>query len=317
MQKAKIPVTLYYGEEEFLIEEKIKERKVRFKNSSLNVEVLEGKSFTPDNFINALQTSPLLGGNKLVIVRDFKLDTDNQQMIIDALQAVPDGAEVIFQTESIDKRSRFYKLIDQAGETMEFRPFAPWEQYELAGWIKEQAGSGGKKISDGAARLLAEISGSHLRQLVSEIDKLIAYIGERQLISEDDVLLLASPGETSAFELLDALRAKDLKKALIVFQDLLRDKEDLFQLLSLLSTQYRLMLQIKALPGRERDAGKISRQVNGSPYFIKKCLDNIDKFNLQELKLALERLLETNLKMKTGESPTILFELLLNDLCGS
>jgi len=310
------PIYLFYGEEDFLIEEKINSLKSQIENPSLNVEVIDGDNYSPEYFAAALQTQPLLGGEKLVIVRDLKLTAENQDQFIPLIKNIPPQVKVVFQAETVDRRSKFYRLVSEQGEVLEFRSFAPWELDQLLDWIEAYVRRRGKIIVEGAARLLQEISGNNLRLLSGEIEKLLTFIGDRDQIREEDVLALASPGETSAFSLLDALREKDLKKALSVFQVLLRNREDLFQLLSLLATQYRLMLQIKSLSGREKDPGKIAKLVSGSPYFIKKCSERIDRFTQEELKQDLESLLEAGLKLKTGESQTVVFELLLAGLCG-
>jgi len=311
----KSSVYLFYGEEDFLIEEKINSLKSRIENPSLNIEIIDGDNYSPECFAAALQTQPLLGGEKLVIVRNLKLSAENQEGLISLIKNIPPEVKVVFQAETIDKRSRFYRMASEQGEVLEFRSFAPWELDQLLDWIETYVRRRGKIITEGAARLLQEISGNNLRVLSGEIEKLLTYIGERDQINEEDVLALASPGETSAFSLLDALREKDLKKALSVFQVLLRNREDLFQLLSLLATQYRLMLQIKSLPGQEKDPWKIAKSVKGSPYFVKKCLEGIGRFTQEKLKKSLESLLEANLKLKTGESQTVVFELLLAWLC--
>jgi DNA polymerase-3 subunit delta len=308
---------LFYGEEDFLIDEKIRTLKNKFENPTLNIEVIGGENLSSEQLSSALQTSPLLGGDKLVIIRDLAVDAGNQEDLISAIKNIPAGVTVVIQSPEIDKRSKFYKLVDETGEVVEFKTFAPWEANELTAWIKDRARKSGAAISEAAARRLLEISGNNLRLLASEIEKLSVYIGERKEIGEEDVSQLASPGEVSAFDLLDALRKKDLKGALSLFQNLLRNKEDLFQLLSLLTTQYRLMLQIKALSGKEKDAWKVAKMVKGSPYFVKKCMEGIGRFTLPELKADMEKLLETGLKLKSGESQTITFELLLTALCGA
>lgn len=132
------------------------------------------------------------------------------------------------------------------------------------------------------------------------------------------ILALASPGQKNVFDLLDALREKNLKRSLTILQILLRNKEDMFQLLSTLASQYRLMLQIKSLPsGMAKDPRSIAGVVKGNPFFVKKCLERIGNFNPAELKRSLELILETNLKLKTGQAQAVVFELMLASLCGS
>ncbi|MDD5594533.1 MAG: DNA polymerase III subunit delta, partial [Candidatus Margulisbacteria bacterium] len=182
-------------------------------------------------------------------------------------------------------------------------------------WIGERAQKQGKKISPEAARVLQEITGSNLRLLAGEIEKIATFVGERPAIGEADVLVLAAAGETSAFSLMDALREKNLKKALILFQALLRNREDVFSLLALMASQYRLMLQIKSLSGRESDPNRVARLVGGSPYYVRKCSAGLGRFTLAELKNDLSLLLLAGQKLKTGEQQAAALELLMIDLC--
>lgn len=289
-----------------MIDQKIAEFKRQIVNPDLNIENIDGSDLSLERLSSALCSQPLLGGEKLVIISDFELRDE----FIPCLNNIPPEIRVVFRSDSVDKRTKFYKLVNERGEVVEFKTYAPWEQAELINWIGKRVEGRGKRIADNAARLLQEICGNNLRLLDSEIEKIATYIGERQEITEADVSTLASSLETNAFALLDALRNKKLNEVLVVFQSLLKNKEDLFQLLGLIISQYRLMIQIKSLGGRDLSA------IVGSPYYIKKCAQNIARFSLEELKNDLYLLLETNLKLKTGEDQAATFELLLTGLCG-
>lgn len=301
-----MPVYLFYGEEDFLIDEKIKE----LKSKAASVEVLDGADISLESLSNALCGYSLFGGEKMVIVRGLEIEDEIQDQLLSLLKNVPSGTTVVFHLPEVDKRSKFFKWVDEHGETEEFKTFAPWDQRGPQGWISARAAAGGKKISGGATRLLQEICGNNLRLLTGEIEKLITYIGDRKEIGEDDVAALASPGEINAFALLDALRGKNLKQSLTAFQSLIKNGEDYFHLLSMIASQYRLMLQIK-------DPGSPNNRIKGSPYFIRKCSEGLDRFTVEELKSAMGALLETNLKLKTGQQQSVVFELLIASLCGS
>jgi DNA polymerase-3 subunit delta len=258
---------------------------------------------------------PLLGGEKLVIIRGFDFDKEQAKLMLETLKNSSEGTMIVFQAGEVDKRSALYKWIEKKGEAVEFKSFAPWEQAEHERWVRARVHQAEKKISDRAVELLAETVGNNLRLIVSEIEKLVIYSGERGEITAEDVEQLVLPGETSAFELLDSLREKNLKLSLSLFKTLLKNKEDLLSLLSLIAKQYRTMLQIKAGPNAGRDPWQIARAIGGSPYFIKKCAAGINRFSTGELKAALAKLLEANLKLKTGVDQAVTFELLLASLC--
>lgn len=313
MQKA---IYLFYGEEDFLIDEKINALKGRIDNPALNFEIIEFDDSAPEKLINALQTQPLLLGDKLLLVRRFKVSAENQEGYIQSIRNISPSVNVIFQAAAIDQRSKFFRFIKETGEAVEFKPFAPWESDQLMLWIQARASQEGKKISDGAAKLLIEICGMNLRILATDLEKIATFTGERNEILESDILALASSGQKNVFDLQAALREKDLRKTLEVFQNLLRNKADFFQLLGSLASQYRLLLQIKSLGGGVRDPRRVAEIVKGHPFYVRKCLEKIDNFSILELQKAMENILDTSLKMKTGQSQTVIFELLLASLCG-
>jgi DNA polymerase-3 subunit delta len=315
MIKLKLPVFLFYGEEDFLIAEAVEKLKRQIANPAFNLETLDGGTLTLPTLSASLRTQPLLGGEKLVIVRDFAVAAAEQAELISFLANVPTDLKVVFCAAGVDKRSKFFKFLDERGEVVEFKAFAPWEQEELLAWIKERARRAGKNISYEAARVLREITGSNLRLLASELAKIATYVGARPEIGEADVLALAAAGEASAFSLMDAVRGKDLKSAQILWRNLQRNKEDIFPLLALMASQYRTMLQVKSLAGRESDPNKLARLIGGSPYYVKKCSDGLGRFTLGELKNDLSLLLAAGLKLKTGEDQSATFDLLLTELC--
>jgi DNA polymerase III subunit delta len=312
-----MPIYYFYGEEDFLLDEALDKFKQKIADRALNLENLDGAALTLTRLTDSLLTSPLLGGDKLVIVKDFELDTKEQDGLIACLRTVPPELTVVFTAAALDRRSKLFKFLDEHGEVVEFKTFAPWELDGLLNWIKGRAQKQGKSISSEAARLLQEIAGSDLRLLAGEIDKLVTFIGGREAIAESDVLALAAAGEASAFALTDALRAKDLKRSLALFQALLKNKEEVFPLLALLASQYRTMLQVKSLAGRETDFNRIARLIGGSPYYVKKCSADLGRFTLAELRSALPRLLEAGNQLKTGANQAVVLELLMAELCGN
>jgi len=308
---------LLYGEENYLINEKIKQIKKPVEGDPFNLEIIDWNTSSLEGLSNALLTSPLLGGDKVVIINNYIDGDDEQDGVIDALQKTPSNVAVAFVAESIDKRSKFYRYFNDAGEVIECKPFSSFEQQELAGWVVNRVKKEGKRISESNANLLIEVVGLDLYTLVSEIEKLATYIGEKDEISEEDVLLVASRGSRNAFALLDALQKKDLKNALSVFSSLMRNHEEIFPLIGLIASGFRLMLMIKSAPPNDRDPFKIARDAGSSPYFVKRWMGGANHYSLQELTAGMGHLLEAGQKIKMGMPQEVVFEMLLTSLCGA
>jgi len=222
---------------------------------------------------------------------------------------------VVFWTEKADKRTKFYKALDARGEVYEFQGFAEWEQEEVVAWIRQRAKLAGGEINSEAAESLRAICGNALGKLASEIDKLVTYVGEGKTIGEADVFALASPGTINTFALSDAILEKNIVEALSTFRLLYKNKTDLFSLLGLLASNYRLMLQVKQFPPSSAQPRSIAAAVGANPYFVKKCLGKAAKFKEQELQNNLELLLQTDLNLKSGWPELPAFELLITALC--
>lgn len=305
-------VYLFYGDEDLLIQEKINGLKKSLADSTLNIEQIDGEKPDLERIISALQTQSLLLGNKFIIIKNIDLKLSIWDEVMPALKTIALGTTVVFWAQKAGKRSKLYKLIDEIGEVYEFKSFAPWEQDQVVSWIMRRSKELGKGMGRDAAMALQEICGSGLRKLSSEVEKLVTYVGDQPQITAKDVEALASPGQLSVFVLSDAIADKDLKKALSAFRILQRNKIELFPILSLLANRYRIMLVGKSV----RDPARIAQTLKASPFYVKKCLAKAGKFNQGELKKNLELILETDLKLKSGESQVTTFELLLTSLCG-
>ncbi|MBU0502200.1 MAG: DNA polymerase III subunit delta [bacterium] len=300
-------IYLFYGEEILAIEERIK----KLKKPGLNVEPIDGSSPNLEQLMTSLQTQSLFAEEKMVLVKnaDFKNPFWNE--VAPALENLSTGVVVVFWASSMTKRAKIYKFIDKIGEVYEFKSFAPWEDEKVVSWVISKVNESNKNIKRQAAERLIEICGTSLLKLSSEIEKLITYVGEKTDILPDDVEALASPGEISVFALSEAVSNRSQGEALATFRTLCRNKVSLFPMLSLLAGQFRTMLLTKS----ESNFAKLAQDFRLSPYYAKKCAQKARKFSSAELARNLDLLHQTDLKLKSGEDQSTLFELLLSDLC--
>ena len=308
-------IYLFYGSEDWLVQEKLKELIKQIPNPELNVEKFDGQNPDLDAITGALQNTPLLGGEKLIIIERADLSEEDWGKLLPILKTLAPETKVVFWAEKIDKRNKFYKAIDSLGEVYEFQGFAEWEQDEVVAWIRHRVKQADYEISYAAAESLRETCGNNLGKLASEIEKLITYAADRKTLTEEDVFALASPGTLNAFVLSDAILEKNAIKALSTFRLLYKNKTDLFSLLSLLAANYRLMLQIKQFPSNNSQPRTIAAAVGANPFFVKKCMGKATKFNEPELKNNMDLILQTDLNLKSGMSEQSAFELLITSLC--
>jgi len=307
-------ISLFYGNEDFLLDGEL--RTIKNKYSEFNYERINGEKAELDKVISALTTQPLLGGDRLVVIDSLKYDDEDEDKLFSTLKGLEESLRLIFvYYEGPDKRKKFYKLIEKIGEVREFKSFTEWEQDKVLAWILNRVKFYGKKIGGHAADLLMEIVGGNLRMLDKEIEKIATYIGDRDLIDENDVSKLASSGEADAFALSNALRDKDTREAVECLNRLFKDNQDPHMVVGMLAKLYRMLLQVKYLEDKGLGQYDIARQLSAKPFFIKKCQEKTGKFTLKELAKDIVLLHRADMKMKSGSPPKLTMEMLIPDLC--
>jgi len=259
---------------------------------------------------------PMLGGERLVVIDNLEYDDKEEGELFDAVKGLSKNVKAVFASYSgIDKRKKFYKLIEGIGEAREFKRFSQWEQDKALAWIVNRVKVYGKKISGKAANMLIDIVGLGLRMLDKEIEKIATFIGERGTIEEGDVSRLASSGEADSFALSNAVRNKNVKEAMESLERLFRDNEDPHMIIGMLASLYRMLLQVKCLEMEGMNQNEIAGKLRAKPFFVRKCMERTASFSREELIKNIRLLHEADLKMKSGYSPKLTLEMLVPQLC--
>lgn len=169
----------------------------------------------------------------------------------------------------------------------------------LESWIKKRAKASGVTIHPEAATLLANFTGSQLRLLANELDKLATYVGEGGTITENDVRKLsAQVQEARIFDLTDALAQRNRKQALDILHDLLADGEPPLKLISTITSQVRSLLLVKELAQKGMSSAQIASTIGIAPFVAEKTLRQVGNFTLSQLEDAYRQLLATDAALK-------------------
>ncbi|MBI5399898.1 DNA polymerase III subunit delta [Candidatus Saganbacteria bacterium] len=305
-------IYLLYGEAELLIKEKVDRLKADFTGDNLNIEQVDGSEPDFEQLTTMLQTQPLFSsGDRLVIIKQADLRNKEWEAFLPALGQAAAGIRIVFAAAAVDRRSKIFRWFSDQAEVCEFKAFTDWEQEAVVAWIRQRVMASSKKIEPAAAEYLQKICGNDLLKLKSEIDKLITFIGEKGTITPADVETLASPGEMNVFALADAAAGRDLKKALSACAILAREKVEFVPLLASLAGRFRIMLMAKGAA----NPATLAQTLKASPFYVKKCWQEANRFSSVELQKILELLLDTDLKLKSGYNPASIFETLLTNIC--
>jgi DNA polymerase-3 subunit delta len=207
-------------------------------------------------------------------------------------------------TERSAGNTNLQKMIAARGGAV---PCEKLAQSELAGWIRTRAKDAyAKTIDYQTASLLADLIGEDLDRLDSELAKLATYLGDdRKTITTEDVdELVANQRMHDAFELTGAIASKDLRAALVRWNDMrTKDPDAPYRTVALLGWQIRQMLRARLLRSQGLSRDQVFAKLR-MPYSVRdRFAEQVSRFSDRRLRALLRELVSIDLAAKTGGAP--------------
>lgn len=301
--------------------------------AGLNTSELDGATAALDEIRSAALSMPFLTERRLVIL-DNALSRyegrkgDAQQKFLDLLDSLPQTTAMVLLVEDkqINKRGDLYweKLgekhwlmswIKSAGKRVWVEDCPLPTEREMVGWILRKAKEIGGVFQTDAAMRLAEYVGNNTRRATHEITKLLTYVRyDRQVTSDDVILLTAQEQEGNIFDLTDALGERNGQKALEQLRILL-ETSDALELSGMIHRQFRLLLQAREILDERKGEDQVREELNLHPYVAKKLTEQARRFSIDQLEAIYRRLLKIDIDIKSGGMPgDLAFELLITEL---
>ncbi len=315
-------ILFLFGADAFRSRQKLNEIIAKFKRtdkSGLNLETLDMSEKEAPDFFRVIGAIPFLAPTRLVIVKNLLADSEakTQELISAALQQkkVPATTTVVFfEYQPIDKRLKAFRELKKLATSQEFTPLS---EYELAGWIKAEVKKRGGKIEAGAADKLSAFTGNDLWRVSSELDKLLAYCRGRAIAVGDVAELVRANLDENIFHLVDAIGQNDSRQALkLLHENLALGKNEQY-LLSMIAFQFKNLAQVVPFRGKNMSPDELKRELGMHPFVIRKTMDQARHFTMAKVEQIYDKLVKTDLAMKTGQiDPRTALDLLVVGLSG-
>lgn len=316
-------IQLIYGEDNFQSRQrinKIKEDFIKKDPSKINLASFDVEEVEFKSIKQAIQSQPFLAKARLIIVSNLisKGHKNIQEKFYDLIdnKEIPESNEVIlFEAGKMKKNIRLYKIIKKLGKVEEFNPLFG---YQLNKWIEDEVKIRGGRISREVVSKLAAFVGNNLNQLNCEIDKLIVYKGDKEIIEKDIDLQVRAKLDDNIFNFVDALGRKDKSTALKLLHEQIEQGQNEIYLLTMISYQLRNLITIKNLSDSGVNQLEVAQKAKLHPYVVKKTMSQINSFDLEKLKVMYHDLLEADISFKTGGAfnKKLLLDMLVMKFCG-
>lgn len=140
-----------------------------------------------------------------------------------------------------------------------------------------------------------------------ELEKLICYCLDREVITDEDVEAVCTTRISNhIFDMINAIADKQQKKALDLYYDLLALKEPPMRILFLIARQCNLLLQAKELKLKGHDQRSIASKIGVPPFAAGKYLAQASRFKTEKLRNAVAKCVEAEEAVKSGRMNDIL-----------
>ncbi len=151
--------------------------------------------------VAAARTLPMMAPRRVVIVLQAdqllmpKRESDAATRALDALEMLFKEPEslttIVLIAAPLDKRSRMYKLLLKQAALVECGVIETLADAER--WIRNRVAVAGSQLDSAGAKLLAERSGSDIKRLRNDVERLLLYALGQKTITLDDVRQIVGP----------------------------------------------------------------------------------------------------------------------------
>lgn len=303
---------LFYGEENYLIEDAIKKIKKSFAELIEGINLIKIDENNIGGLLSNIETPCFGFDKKLIIVKNSgilkkegkkkntylaSLAEKTANYIKENIDTIKQDNVIIFVEDEIEK-NQLYKAIEENGKVCNF---AQEKMPDLIRRIKTIANAYKVQIQDMDARYLVECCGTNLQDIINEIRKLIEYVGENGTIGKKEIDMLTTKKIDSViFDLTDNLGKKNIKSSMEIFYNLIYQKEPVQKILVTLYNHFKKLYLVKiAISSNEKIEDALKLKPNQS-FLITKYKQQAGYFTIQELRKILEEFINLDYNYKIG-----------------
>lgn len=290
---------LICGEEEYL--------KLNYKNQlikaiagddTMNLGLYEGKNIDIHEVIDSAETFPFFAQYRLIVMERTGLFKSGGEELAEYMNKIPETTVFLFVEQDVDKRSKMYKAVKKNGYICEINRQS---EKDIAVWAARIFDYNGKKITKADMSYLIANVGTDMEILSKEIEKLISYALDKNVINAKDIdAVCIKQLNVRIFDMVDAISVKNQKKTLDCYYELIAEKEPPMRILFMISRQFNLILQAKDMSARGMNKEQVASAMGVQGFIAAKSISQSRNFSVAELKSGLAESVRTEELIKSG-----------------
>lgn len=299
-------VYLLCGEEDYLknfYKNKLKSA-VLPPGDTMNLSVYGGKGIDVREVISQADTMPFFADRRLILIEDSGFFKTASPELADYIPRMPQETCMVFVENEVDKRGKLYKTVKNTGRVVEMKR---QDERTLMNWVLSTLRKEKKNITSATMELFLSRTGNDMEFIEKELEKLLCYTIGRDVVTSKDVEDVCTVRtENKIFDMINAIAEKKQKKALDLYYDLLALKEPPMRILYLITRQFNLLMQVKALLAQGFDQNGAAEKLKMQSFIVRNYARQARSFTEEELERAVKDCIEAEEAVKTGRMNDVL-----------
>jgi len=286
-------------------------------NDGLNYACYQGRGIQISEIIDLAETMPFMGEHRVIVLENTGFFESANDELADYIANVPETTFIIFSEEKINKSYKLYKAVDKRGGATNFDTVTA---NDIRAWVSKKIKDDHKNIEGAALALFLDRAGTDMLAVSAELSKLLAYTYKKDTISYKDVdIICTEKFEDKIFELMDSILAKDMKKTLALYGDMLALQKEAQSILSFMENQLRMLFNCRMyIDEGVNSASEIAQKLEMNEYRVKKALPQARKSSKIWLKNSLLACADLDEGFKRGRiNVQVGLELLICQMIGT
>lgn len=297
-------ITLIVGENSYGVRQARQRLTAQFTGES---EVLDGSQFTAEQLADLTMGASLFASKRLVFIKGISQQKSLWNELDMWLERVRHDTHIVMIEPKPDKRTKSYKWLLKHAEVVNCGPL---NERELGSWLIDEARVQRIDLTQTQARQLIARAGLEQWDLSSAVQKLS--LSNKPITEALIADLIDANPQATAFELLDAVMARDSKRTKKLLLDV-RQTEDAYKCMGLLASQ--LYTLAGCVYGGSRTSQTIAKDLSVHPYVAQQMQKASRRMNPDEVKYMSQVLHTADVQMKTtGADPWTILELALSQM---
>lgn len=291
---------LLYGSEDYLkhqYRDKLVKALVDIEDN-MNYSRFEGKKLSVNELLDTGDTLPFFAENRVIVVENSGLFKKTPEGFEKRLANFPDTTHVIFVESEVDGRNKLVNWFKKNGYKTEMK--APSEG-EIRKWIAKLCKDEGKQIYENAVEYFIGSVGLDMLLIKNELEKLFAYVGDRNEITMEDVReICVNEADDTLYAMIDAIGNRNQQEALVLYRNLLELKQEPLFILSQLARNVRKMMEISALIKDGKSPDEIASVAGVPKWTLNRYKTQIRNNSKESFIRMLDECASTEASIKTG-----------------